>query len=207
MDGIVVPPDLTLAIGQRVPDFVRAEVPEALGRVSSRSIVRVPPSAVVLVMAHPGACLLEEAAADAGFVCLRMFDPRVPASALETSADDLVFVGASRDEILWRAARALRLRQDAMPASTPRLDDDGLRQGSCFVPLSASEVLVLRRLMEAAGKPVPAEVLAEALGHRDIERRALEAHVYRLRRKLRVVPGVEIETIRQRGFRWHAPGG
>lgn len=197
---------LTLAIGQRVPDFVRTNVPEALSGVSSRSITRVPPTAVVLVMAHPGTCLLEEAAADAGYVCLRVFDPRMPVADLESRADDLVSIGAPRDEILWRALRALRLKLPYEAPELPELHADGISLGERFVPLSASEVRVVQRLMDEAGRPVAPQALARALGHADVERRAIEAHLYRLRQKLRPLAGVEIQTVRQRGYRWHVRG-
>ncbi|MGE0228186.1 MAG: helix-turn-helix domain-containing protein [Dehalococcoidia bacterium] len=193
--------EITLAIGQRVPEFVRANVPEALAGVSSRELTRVPPSAIVLVMAHPGPCLLEEAAADAGYLCLRMFDPATPIPDIATRSDDLVFVGASREEILWRATRAREMRRFESPAR-PELTPDGLRHGSAFIPLSASEVRLLGCLIEGAGRPVTPQALALALGHPDVERRAIEAHLYRLRQKLRRVPALEIRTVRQRGYRW-----
>ncbi|MEZ4552797.1 MAG: helix-turn-helix domain-containing protein [Dehalococcoidia bacterium] len=193
--------DITLAIGQRVPEFVRANVPEALSGISSRELTRVPPSAVVLVMAHPGQCLLEEAAADAGYLCLRMFDPVTPMQDITTRSDDLVFVGASREEILWRATRARAMRRSESPVQ-PELTPDGLQHGSAFVPLSASEVRLLGCLMEGAGRPVTPQTLARALGHPEVERRAIEAHLYRLRHKLRRLPSLEIRTVRQRGYRW-----
>lgn len=85
---------------------------------------------------------------------------------------------------------------------------DGLPQlaGTLFrwkgveVALTPAEAGLLRRLYEREGTIVGRDELAAIAGCSSMRSRALDAHVHRLRQKL-VVPGVELVTERQRGFR------
>jgi hypothetical protein len=196
---------LTLAVSQKVPDFIHSHVPEALGGISSDTITRIPPSTVLLLMAHPGLCELEEAARDANVVCLQLLDPRLPPQKIGGAIEDVIFLGTSRDEILFRAARALERREPRLspPRALPELHDDGLRWEDRFVPLSATEVRITRRLLEDADRLVSRSELNRVIGHCVSERRAVEAHLYRLRHKLQPIPVLELRTIRQRGYQLH----
>lgn len=192
-----------IAVSQKVPDFIHSEVPEALEGVSSDSIARVPPSSVLLLMAHEGTCQLEEAARAANVVCLQLLDPRSPPRKIGGAIEDVIFLGTSRDEIMFRAARALERRRvlEGSPRALPQVHDDGLSWGGHFVPLSATEVRITRRLLEDADRLVSRSELNRVIGHCASERRAVEAHLYRLRHKLHEIPVLELRTIRQRGYR------
>jgi DNA-binding winged helix-turn-helix (wHTH) protein len=65
--------------------------------------------------------------------------------------------------------------------------------------LSPSEVRILHALFDATSRVVGRTELA-ALADTD-PRRGLDAHMYRLRMKLRDMPGLTLETIPKRGFR------
>lgn len=196
---------VSIAVSQKVPDFIHSEVPEAIEGVSSHSITRVPPTTVLLLMAHEGTCELEEAARDANIVCLQLLSPRISPQTIGGAIEDVIFLGTSRDEILFRAARALERReaQDGAMLASPEVHDDGLSWAGGFVPLSATEVRLTRRLLEDADRLVSRSELNRVIGHCASERRAVEAHLYRLRHKLREVPVLELRTIRQRGYRLH----
>lgn len=203
MDHTVQHSGIGIAVSQKVPDFIHSEVPEALGGVSSGSIARVPPSTVLLLMAHEGTCELEEAARAANVVCLQLLNPRIPPRKIGGAIEDVIFLGTSRDEIMFRAARALERRevQDGTTLALPEVHEDGLSWGDHFVPLSATEVRITRRLLEDADHLVSRSELNRVIGHCASERRAVEAHLYRLRHKLHEIPVLELRTIRQRGYR------
>ena len=83
----------------------------------------------------------------------------------------------------------------------PELDEFGLlRFRGRWVALSPHQEILLRRLLAAAGQVVSRQELAAALWpeHPD-EDRTLDAHVSRLRKRVRPF-GVTIHTIRARGF-------
>ena len=65
--------------------------------------------------------------------------------------------------------------------------------------LSPSEVRILHALVEAPASVVGRATLA-AIANTDA-RRGLDAHMYRLRLKLRGLPGLMLETVPKRGFR------
>ena len=200
-------PDFRIAVSLKIPESVRLRVPEALKDVSSRTVSSVPPSAVLLLMSHPGPCELIDAATDAGLVCLQVLDPATSPPRImghPDDTDDFIFLGASRSEIMWRAAHALERRESSLhpsPPDAPEVLVDGLRWTGRFVPLSATEVRLARRLIEDRGAVVPRDELNRLIGHYSSEKRAVEAHLYRLRHKLRDLPGLRIQTVRQRGYR------
>ena len=121
----------------------------------------------------------------------------------ETRFDDCVFRSASGLEIEFRARRALRRKA---PAPVPiALRAASLEVRGCTVPLSVTEHRLLARLLARPGAPVTRAELEFAIAEGPAEPdraagRALDAHVYRLRRKLRAAPGIRVETLRQRGF-------
>jgi hypothetical protein len=111
-------------------------------------------------------------------------------------SDDVVFSSATFEEIAYRATRALRLRRAGI-----ELDAAGMHVGTTHVPLSVAEHRLLTVLLAHPGVPRSREELRAALGDVRDEGRALDAHIYRLRRKLSTLPAVRLETLRQRGFR------
>lgn len=112
---------------------------------------------------------------------------------------DYVFPTATRQEIAFRAS--LRMDRGRIPV---RLVAGGLDLEGSSVPLSALEQRIVERLIERPGAAVSRADLERVIAGSDrgapVEGRALDAHIYRLRRKLRDVTGVRIETLRQRGF-------
>jgi DNA-binding response OmpR family regulator len=111
----------------------------------------------------------------------------------------VVFGHVTSDELRLRGARALaRKRSKTGPF---QLCNEGVRAGGKQIALSATEVRILAELVRARGAAVSRDELARAIDGDRFAGRALDAHVYRLRRKLRDVPGAHLETVRQRGFR------
>lgn len=82
----------------------------------------------------------------------------------------------------------------------PQIKDALFRWKNIEVPLTPSEADIIRRLYEREGTIVSREELAAIAGCSPSRSRALDAHVHRLRQKLEI-PGVELLTERQRGFR------
>ena len=69
------------------------------------------------------------------------------------------------------------------------------------------EFNVLRELMLNAGRLVTRQQLFEAVWDEDdadVSSNALEVHIYRLRSRLSQAGGVEIKTLRNRGYRLEA---
>jgi DNA-binding winged helix-turn-helix (wHTH) protein len=132
-------------------------------------------------------------------VHLGVFAEPPPPSEVERFAD-YVFTTATRSEITFRARRALERR---LPVGL-RLHADSLEVGGRRVPLSAVEQRLIERLLEGRGASVARSELEHVIAHADtgarVRGRALDAHIYRLRRKLRDVADIRIETVRQRGF-------
>ncbi len=96
-------------------------------------------------------------------------------------------------------AHLLELKQ-RYAGGLPVIGNTLFRWKGVEVPLTPSEAEIVRRLYEHEGTIVSREELAAIAGCSPIHSRALDAHVHRLRQKLNV-PGVELLTERQRGFR------
>lgn len=115
--------------------------------------------------------------------------------------DDYVFPSTPWIEVVFRATCALQRKARPRACLSPTsLDVQGHS-----VPLSVTEHRILSCLLERRGAPVSRADLERVLREAPVDidaggGRALDAHVYRLRRKLRGVPGVELATLRQRGF-------
>ncbi len=147
-----------------------------------------------IVLATQGDVFTERPAADEARLVV-IEDPE--GTYDETRFDDCVFPSASRAEIVFRALRAL-LRKAPVPV---RLQPMSLEVHGRTVPLSVTEHRLLERLLLRPGAPVTRAELLRTLGDgADNDSRALDAHIYRLRRKLCDIPGVHLETLRQRGF-------
>jgi DNA-binding response OmpR family regulator len=94
-----------------------------------------------------------------------------------------------------------------------RIEGVELVAGARRIPLTESELRIVGRLLEDAGKVVTRAELTQSLwGIQDPDTgRAIDTHVRRIRNKIDGVPGLSITTIRMRGFRLevqvHPPGG
>ncbi len=86
------------------------------------------------------------------------------------------------------------------PDGLPRMDDKDFCWKGHRVALTAAESALMGRLVEMAGVVVGRDELARIINVPRAGNRALDAHIHRLRQKLQV-PGVEVRTERQRGFR------
>lgn len=95
-------------------------------------------------------------------------------------------------------SRLLELKQ-RYPDGLPEIGESGFAWKGWRVPLTATESALLQRLYEYEGAIVGREELARVVGVSNTPSRALDAHVHRLRQKL-AVPGMELRTVRQRGF-------
>ncbi|GGY91317.1 winged helix-turn-helix domain-containing protein [Streptomyces nitrosporeus] len=105
------------------------------------------------------------------------------------------------------AARVSALRARAASRDVPALDHDGLlRYGSRVVPVSPTEMYLLRPLVERFGSLVSRHELLALLSTRNstASRNALDLHVMRIRR--RVLPlGLRLRTASRRGYLLEGP--
>lgn len=102
-------------------------------------------------------------------------------------------------QLLRHFSRLLALR-GRYPDSLPQIDDDSFSWKGRRVQLTPVEATLLQRLFRLEGTTVGRAELARVAGVSGAGGRALDAHVHRLRRKLDI-PGVDLATERQRGFR------
>jgi hypothetical protein len=187
----------------RAPDLdgvLEVSLWRALSPVPPGGVARLPRPAAVILGAR---CTdwLAEAAPEPDLVCLVLLranespphDPRI---------DDVVTALVTRAELAMRARRALARKAVLAPSEAPRADIDGVRWRGRFVALSATEARLAGRLLAEPGAVISeAELATAAFEDGAGTRRALHAHVYRLRLKLRALEGLEIQAVRQRGFR------
>jgi biotin operon repressor len=96
-------------------------------------------------------------------------------------------------------SRLLELKQ-RYACGLPQVAGTLFRWKGIEVPLTPAEADIVRRLYQHEGAVVSREDLAAIAGCNPTGSRALDAHIHRLRSKLNV-PGVEVLTERQRGFR------
>lgn len=96
-------------------------------------------------------------------------------------------------------AHLLELKQ-RYAGALPLLEPLSFRWKGDAAVLTATQSELLGQLFDHAGEIVGREDLARIAGCGSGGSRALDAHLHRLRRKL-TMPGVEIRTERQRGFR------
>ena len=104
----------------------------------------------------------------------------------------------------YEAPRATGKSGVTVGEATPYLDRrQYLAWRSVQTSLSPSELRILNALLAAASRVVGRSELARTAG--TDARRGLDAHMYRLRLKLRDLPGLTLETVPKRGFRLLAP--
>lgn len=125
------------------------------------------------------------------------------ASPTETRWADAVVAGpADIGQVLAAGLAGLDAKRSChrpMPIVSERV----LAWRGVALPISSLESTVLRILVDARGHVVERGRFARAIWgqYATDPGRAVDAHVYRLRRRMAALPGIEIETVRKRGFR------
>lgn len=120
----------------------------------------------------------------------------------EQWVDSLVVEPRHHEEICEAGTRALeRKRLEYRPRAV--VGERIFAWRGEVAELSQLEARIMRRLLRSAGSVVPKEELAyELWGVRGCDPgRAVDTHIYRIRRRIAHMRGVAIETARQRGFR------
>jgi DNA-binding response OmpR family regulator len=191
-----------------------ADGAEALARMR-----RQPPDLVLLDVHLPGASGYDihrrmrrmPRCADMPVLFLTIADNvRNRVRALDAGADDFLGKPFDPEELLVRIRALLRRsgrdRSAALIRCGDLVLDPALRTmhaGGRITALTASEVLVLQRLMERPGDVCPAALLAEQLTGNAEQAGAVRWHVMNLRQKLAgaAVPPATIRTIAGVGYR------
>ena len=114
---------------------------------------------------------------------------------------DAVLPSAHPASVRRHLARLLELKQRYL-GSLPRFEQHAFSWKGHTAMLTETESELLRLLYQREGEVVGREELAATARCPAEGSRALDAHIHRLRQKL-TMPGVEIRTERQRGFRMH----
>lgn len=142
---------------------------------------------------------------DQGIPRLLVVEPGAAPPLAPDCLEDWVGAHASPDEVAAR--RAALLLRAAHHATRPVLDDDGLlRHRDGWVSLSPVEQHLARALLDRYGTVVPRDALAQRAWPSGLPtRNALDVHVLRLRRRIATV-GLEIRTVRARGYLLQANG-
>ena len=189
--------------------FRAPELDSVLGETLCRALSKMPPGGVTqlprpaaLVLTPRCTAWVELTASDHELAALVLVQPG-DALPNDPRIDDVVTPSATLAELKMRATRALTRKGAALALPvTPRADIDGVRWGEWFVALAASEARLVARLLAEPGAVISEPELAAAAFEDGVgTRRALHAHIYRLRMKLRLLPALEIQAVRQRGFR------
>lgn len=188
--------------------FRAPELDGVLDPALCRAVATVPPGGLdcvprpaVLILDSRRAEWLDAAAIDGELVCLLVvrLDEAVPD---DSRVDDVVTAAATEAELLLRGARALARKRALARRTVPRAEADGVYWDDEFVALSATEARLAARLLAQPGSVISdLELARAAFGDAPWTRRALHAHIYRLRMKLRPLATLEIQAVRQRGFR------
>jgi biotin operon repressor len=112
---------------------------------------------------------------------------------------DVVLPAGHPATVHRRLGHLLELKQRYF-GSLPQLSHGRFSWKGIEVALTPVEVALVGILREHQGEVVARSQLADAAGCQEAGSRAIDAHIHRLRQKLSV-PGVQISTERQRGFR------
>jgi two-component system, OmpR family, phosphate regulon response regulator OmpR len=146
-----------------------------------------------------------------------MGDPKDRIAGLETGVDDYLGKPFEARELLLRIQSVLRRgRPAAAAAETPAgvdrkvsfgplqfdLDLGELTQKGERVPLTDAEIALLRALTGQLGQVLSREALCKTVGS-DVNERAIDVQVTRLRRKIEPDPGFPryLRTVRGQGYR------
>lgn len=141
------------------------------------------------------------ALADVAYVLLADEAPD-PDLDLEQWVDDVVVDPSSPDELAAAGLRALERKRESHEPK-PVISDTTFAWCGQLAEISMLEARILRRLVRARGAVVGKhDLAAELWGNYFCDPgRAVDTHIYRIRRRLQHVRGVTVETARQRGFR------
>jgi two-component system phosphate regulon response regulator OmpR len=146
-----------------------------------------------------------------------MGDPKDRIAGLETGVDDYLAKPFEARELLLRIQSVLRRGRPApsateAPAGLDRkvafgplefdLELGELTQKGKRVPLTDAEIALLRALTGQLGEVLTREALCKSVGS-DVNERAIDVQVTRLRRKIEPDPGFPryLRTVRGQGYR------
>jgi two-component system phosphate regulon response regulator OmpR len=134
-------------------------------------------------------------------------------AGLEKGVDDYLGKPFEPRELLLRIQNVLRrARPTEVPAESPRVVTFGpmqfdselgeLTQKGRRVPLTDAEIALLRALTGRMGQVLSREALCKSVGS-DVNERAIDVQVTRLRRKIEPDPGFPryLRTVRGQGYR------
>jgi len=139
-------------------------------------------------------------------------EPRDRIAGLETGVDDYLTKPFEPRELLLRIQSVLRRGRPAEVAAEPGYVTFGpyqfnlalgeLTQKGKRVPLTDTEIALLRALSVRLGEVLSRESLCKSVGN-DLNERAIDVQVTRLRRKIEPDPGFPryLRTVRGQGYR------
>lgn len=169
--------------------------------VSTPELPELPRPAMV-VGSMPCERIASAVSAQYDVVYVAVLSDRREVAGAEYWVDDFLVRPEHDQEILEAGERALERKRNHH-APRPIVSNTTFAWYGQSVELSSVQARILQRLVQANGAVVPEQELAYLLWgqYMDDPGRAIEAHVYRLRKRLSELDGVRIDTIRQRGFR------
>ena len=142
-----------------------------------------------------------------------MGEPKDRIAGLETGVDDYLGKPFEARELLLRIQSVLRRGRPAEPPTEAErvvrfgplqfdLDLGELTQKGKRVPLTDAEIALLRALAARLGDVLSREALCKSVGA-DVNERAIDVQVTRLRRKIEPDPGFPryLRTVRGQGYR------
>jgi DNA-binding response OmpR family regulator len=154
----------------------------------------------VTLVRWPAEQIRRDRLAEEGLPRLLLLEPgEVPPPVVDL-LEDWIRVPADDMDLRARVA-TLQARYEAVGASAPALDDDGvIRVGAAWVSLPPVEARITNALLERFGLVVSRDALGRSGWPEGAPgRNALDVHVLRLRRRLAPL-GLVIRTVRSRGY-------
>lgn len=113
--------------------------------------------------------------------------------------EDWIRLPATESDVLARASQLLR-HGTQLQSDVPFIDGERvLHRAGVTVVLTSTEAAILGKLLDHVGTVVDYDELAESVWHRSLNRVAMEAAIYRLRRRLDGLH-VHIAAVRGRGY-------
>ncbi|MEM9712849.1 MAG: winged helix-turn-helix domain-containing protein [Actinomycetota bacterium] len=136
----------------------------------------------------------------AGTARLLLVEPTAPPPEIADPLEDWVRMPASEEDVKARI-RGLEFRLGVEQARRPVLDADGiLHLGGRSVVLPPVEARLAAELVDRMGSVVPRDVLTRAGWPEGVpNRNLLDVRILRLRRRLETL-GIEVRTVRHRGY-------
>lgn len=184
------------------PAHVLPLIPRPAPRLTSVELPQLPrPGVVFGSMPCERFASTVAALTDVAYILLADEVP-APDSDLDQWVDDIVIDPSSPEELAAAGVRALQRKQRSHKPR-PVISDTTFAWCGQLAEISRLEARILRRLVRAQGAVVGKQDLAAELwGNYFCDPgRAVDTHIYRIRRRLQGIRGVAVETARQRGFR------